>query len=98
MDSAYQIVTRNLAEHFEVDPARLTPETTLEQLELDSLSILEFGLLLQEETGVRRLDEGVVTFRTTLGAIAATLDNQRTGGSAGTEVRMVTGAVLAGDR
>ncbi|BCY13103.1 acyl carrier protein [Actinoplanes sp. L3-i22] len=98
MHSAYQIVLRNLEEHFGVEPARVTPETTLEQLELDSLSILEFGLLLQEETGVKRLDEGVVTFRTTIGEIVATLENLRDGEQSGTEVRMVTGAVLAGDR
>lgn len=75
MDSAYQTVVHHLEEHLGVDPATVTPETTLEQLELDSLSILELGLVLQDETGIKQLDEGAVTFQTTVGAIASTLEN-----------------------
>ncbi len=78
MDSAYQIVVRHLKDHLGVDPALVTPDTTLGQLDRDSLSILEFGLLLQEATGIR-LDDGVLTFRTTIGEIAAVLRRHRAG-------------------
>ncbi|GIE91361.1 acyl carrier protein [Actinoplanes regularis] len=100
MDSAYQIVLFHLKEHLDIDPSRVTPETTLEDLELDSLSVLELGLVLQDATGIRRLDEGVVTFRTTVGQIAAALHDHLTGepAYAGTEVRMVSEAVSAGTR
>lgn len=90
MDSAYQTVVRHLTQQLGVDPARVTPETTLGQLERDSLSILEFGLLLQEATGLGRLDDRMLTFRTTVGDLAEALHRHQTG--------PVAGAVLAGDR
>ncbi len=100
MDSAYQVVAFHLKEHLDIDPSRVTPDTTLEDLELDSLSVLELGLVLQDATGIRRLDESVITFKTTVGQIATALHDHRTGerARAATEVRMVSGAVPAGKR
>lgn len=59
MSDALGVITEILAEQFEVDQAVLRPETTLEELELDSLALLEFSLVLAERTGLRVSDEDV---------------------------------------
>ncbi|MEV6345319.1 acyl carrier protein [Actinoplanes sp. NPDC051851] len=82
MDSAYEIVVNHMQEHLGIDPATVTPETTLEDLELDSLSILELALILQDETGLKRLDDGVVNFQTTVGQVAAALEKERAAAAA----------------
>jgi acyl carrier protein len=42
-----------LARDFELDPARLVPEATLEGLEIDSLRMIEILFSIEEEFGIR---------------------------------------------
>ncbi|MFE6776700.1 acyl carrier protein [Streptomyces sp. NPDC057702] len=59
MSDALGVITEILAEQFEVDRSVLRPESTLDELELDSLALLEFSLVLAERTGLRVSDEDV---------------------------------------
>ncbi|GAA4661391.1 acyl carrier protein [Streptomyces buecherae] len=76
MSDALGVITEILAEQFEVDQAVLRPETTLEELELDSLALLEFSLVLAERTGLRVSDEDV-TRDLTLRQIAEWIETGR---------------------
>ncbi|MFF5720907.1 acyl carrier protein [Streptomyces buecherae] len=76
MSDALGVITEILAEQFEVDQAVLRPETTLEELELDSLALLEFSLVLAERTGLRVSDEDV-TRELTLRQIAEWIETGR---------------------
>jgi acyl carrier protein len=49
-----------LVTKFHVDPAALTPDTTLEALQLDSLDIVELGLTMQQELGANLSDDDLV--------------------------------------
>ncbi len=42
-----------LAEKFKVDPARIEPATTLEELGLDSLALMEFVFAVEDRLGIR---------------------------------------------
>ncbi|MCL2568379.1 MAG: acyl carrier protein [Oscillospiraceae bacterium] len=51
-----------LAEHLDVDPALIQPETTFESLGIDSLDTVEMVMELEEHLGVElELDEKVST-------------------------------------
>ncbi|WP_267244797.1 phosphopantetheine-binding protein [Streptomyces sp. PR69] len=50
-------VTGYLQQHFGVDAAALRPDATLEELDLDSLALLELLVIVEEETGVPVTDE-----------------------------------------
>jgi len=48
----YQILKNTLVEQFELDPAKITPETRLlEDLDLDSIDAVDMLIKLQELTG-----------------------------------------------
>jgi acyl carrier protein len=54
-----------LAEAFEIDPARVTPETHLfEELDLDSIDAVDLAIKLQEMTGKRIRPEDFKSVRT----------------------------------
>jgi acyl carrier protein len=54
-----------LADAFEVDPARVTPQTHLfEELDLDSIDAVDLAIKLQEMTGKRIKSEDFKTVRT----------------------------------
>jgi acyl carrier protein len=54
-----------LAEAFEIDPERVTPEASLfEELELDSIDAVDLAIKLQEMTGKRIKPEDFKTVRT----------------------------------
>ena len=54
-----------LAEAFEIDPERVTPETHLfEELDLDSIDAVDLAIKLQEMTGKRIKPEDFKTVRT----------------------------------
>ncbi|MFT2015357.1 acyl carrier protein [Streptomyces sp. 796.1] len=76
MSDALGIITEILSEQFHVDRSALRPQTTIDELELDSLALLEFSLVLGEKTGLRMSDEHV-TQEVTLGQIAEWIDAGR---------------------
>lgn len=61
---------------FMVPPEEISPEAHLEQLELDSLALAEFALILGERLGVR-LDETRAVRTTTLREITTYADTLR---------------------
>ncbi|MFJ9038249.1 phosphopantetheine-binding protein [Streptomyces sp. NPDC102406] len=70
-----------LTEKFEIDPARVRPDATLESLDLDSLALAELALALQERLGVP-VAESEATKRTTVAGLTATLTGKRTAAGA----------------
>jgi acyl carrier protein len=47
-----------LAEHFDIDRARLTPETTFADLEFDSLALMEMLVVAESDLGMVLGDNG----------------------------------------
>ncbi|QIY59277.1 acyl carrier protein [Streptomyces sp. RPA4-5] len=76
MPTSAELITSTLTETFDLDPAEVMPECTFEDLGLDSLALVEMGLMLQERTGIS-LDD--VPLRTTLGELAALMDSGTAG-------------------
>ncbi|GFE12183.1 acyl carrier protein [Streptomyces glebosus] len=76
MPTSAELISSTLTETFDLDPAEVTPERTFEDLGLDSLALVEMGLMLQERTGIS-LDD--VPLRTTLGELAALMDSGTAG-------------------
>ncbi|MCK8676090.1 phosphopantetheine-binding protein [Streptomyces lichenis] len=56
MADSYPAITRILTESFGVEADALRPDATFDELELDSLALVELSLLLEERTG-HRLEE-----------------------------------------
>jgi acyl carrier protein len=82
MAAGYELIIHHLSEEFGVDVVGMSPLTALRELELDSLSLAELAVILQEETGIRvqEIDEN-----STLGELARQIDGTRVeapGGSA----------------
>lgn len=71
MSTRTELITSTLTETFDLDPAQVTPECTFEDLGLDSLALVEMGLMLQERTGISLED---VPLRTTIEELAARMD------------------------
>lgn len=62
-----------LAEAFEIDPERVTPETHLfDELDLDSIDAVDLAIKLQEMTGKRVKPEDFKTVRT-VGDVVSTV-------------------------
>ncbi|MFF8785030.1 acyl carrier protein [Streptomyces sp. NPDC015125] len=71
MPTSTELITSTLTETFDLDPAQVTPERTFEDLGLDSLALVEMGLMLQERTGISLED---VPLQTTIEELAALMD------------------------
>ncbi|MFJ2744849.1 phosphopantetheine-binding protein [Streptomyces sp. NPDC087440] len=65
-----------LTDKFEVAADSIRPEATLESLDLDSLSLAELALALQEELGVK-VEEHEATKATTVAELTSTLTAKR---------------------
>ena len=57
--STLQTMQRMMAEQFELDEAKLTPDAELEALGLDSLSVIEFMFNIEDEFNIKLPDERV---------------------------------------
>ncbi len=55
--SVYDRVSKILVENFGVEEDKISSEATFEDLDLDSLDLVEFSLAAEEELGVRIEDE-----------------------------------------
>ncbi|MGW7251805.1 acyl carrier protein [Streptomyces decoyicus] len=73
MPTSTELIASTLTETFDLDPAEVTPERTFEDLGLDSLALVEMGLMLQERTGLSLED---IPLSTTIGGLAALMDAQ----------------------
>ena len=70
----YEKLVAFAAEHLELDPAEITPESTFESLGIDSLDIVEMIMDLESELGVEleMEDQQIATF----GELAAFIDSK----------------------
>ncbi|MCS0638604.1 acyl carrier protein [Streptomyces sp. LP05-1] len=73
----YATIRTALITDFRVPEDEVTPDATLEQLELDSLALAEFALILEERLGVK-IDSEHAVRTTTLAEITDHLDRLRT--------------------
>lgn len=80
MANSYDALVDLLVRRFDVDPAKITPEATFEDLDIDSLFMVELLLVVQAELGVEISDEAA-TPRDTI-AKAAELIGAQTAASA----------------
>lgn len=73
--SVYDRVANILVENFGVDADAVGPDATFEDLDLDSLDLVEFALAAEEELGVRIEDEEAEGLET-LGAAVKLLEDK----------------------
>ncbi|MBS2964639.1 hypothetical protein KGA66_16400 [Actinocrinis puniceicyclus] len=57
MANSYDALVDLLVHRFDVDPAKITPQATFEDLEIDSLFMVELLLVVQAELGVELSDD-----------------------------------------
>lgn len=57
--STLETIQRMMVEQFELKPEVLTPETQLESLGIDSLSVIEFMFNIEDEFKIKLPDERV---------------------------------------
>lgn len=74
-NSVYDRVSTILVDNFGVDAEAISPEATFEDLDLDSLDLVEFALAAEEELGVRIEDEEAEGLET-LGATVKLLEEK----------------------
>ena len=55
--STFDTIREMIVDQFQLDPALVTPEATLEALKIDSLSAVEFMFLLEEKYNIDTSDE-----------------------------------------
>ncbi|MFH8884415.1 acyl carrier protein [Streptomyces californicus] len=56
MSTTYRIIADCLIQDFEVPADRVTPHAALDQLDLDSLSLVELSLIVEERLGLAATD------------------------------------------
>ncbi|WP_307784048.1 acyl carrier protein [Streptomyces spinoverrucosus] len=78
MPNTLAAITAALTETFPIDASMITPDRSFEDLGLDSLALVEMGLILQERTGVT-LDEGDLP--KTVGELVVLLEAAQADGS-----------------
>ena len=69
MDRVYDHLVTLLSDKFEVDPDRITPDATLDTLELDSLAVVELYVTLQEQWHIP-LDDSAASGELTVADVA----------------------------
>ncbi|MEV6550019.1 acyl carrier protein [Streptomyces sp. NPDC051597] len=73
MGKGYGTVVSVLVNEFQCVEGDLSPDTTMEDVDLDSLAQVLFAVALEEQTGLR-FHESQITLDTTVGQIAAVID------------------------
>ncbi|RKS09673.1 acyl carrier protein [Nocardiopsis sp. Huas11] len=73
MSSTYDQLVTILTERFEVSQDEITPDTTFEDLEMDSLFMVELLLVVQNEMGVK-IGEDAATTGDTVARAAELID------------------------
>ncbi|WP_030788621.1 acyl carrier protein [Streptomyces sp. NRRL S-920] len=80
MTKGYSTVVDILVDKFQCAEEELTPATTVEDVDLDSLAQVEFAITLESRIG-RPFSEDQLTLDTTLGEIAAAVESSLSVGS-----------------
>ncbi|CAM5703806.1 acyl carrier protein [Streptomyces canus] len=77
MSAMYGRLVDLLVDRFEVDRAEIGPDTTFEDLDMDSLFLVELLLVIQSEFGVH-IDDDAASPGDTIIQVAALLERQTT--------------------
>lgn len=56
MSDAYALITTTLVDNMQVEPEEIKPEATFEDLEIDSLFLLELAVTIENRLGVQLQD------------------------------------------
>jgi len=75
MSDAYDRLVNILVTRFEVEPEEVRPDATFEELELDSLFLVELVLVVQQEMNVK-IGEEDATPRSTIAFVAELIEAQ----------------------
>ncbi|MFJ9713839.1 acyl carrier protein [Streptomyces sp. NPDC101234] len=79
---SYSTLSNALTSSFNVPEDEITPQATLQDLQLDSLAQAELLVILQQDFGIQvDISGGHVTRKSTLGELAAALDELRAAGA-----------------
>ncbi|GAA4994871.1 hypothetical protein GCM10025734_25160 [Kitasatospora paranensis] len=70
-----------MVEHFQVERAEIRPDVTFEDLEMDSLFLVELLIVVQKELGVA-IGDDTATPRDTIGRAAEAIEEQVAAASA----------------
>lgn len=78
MSTTYDRLADILVDQFDVDREQIRPDATFEELDMDSLFLVEFMLVVRKElrTSIGENDAGP---RDTIGAVAELIDRQAAG-------------------
>ena len=74
--STFDSVKQVLVQRFKVDASAITPETTLEDLDFDSLFLAEFLIVVGEELQVK-VPDNAVTPQDTVSAVVRQIEERR---------------------
>ncbi|MYR41101.1 acyl carrier protein [Streptomyces sp. SID5910] len=98
-------LTGLLCDYFEVDPQAMDPDATLQDLGIDSLSLAELFVVLEEEDGIKLFEasSGLSTQTTLAEALRfieeqAAAQNPRAAGAVEEGAPAPSGAEAAGDK
>ncbi|MEU3226173.1 acyl carrier protein [Streptomyces sp. NPDC006976] len=80
MSTIHPRITDVLSRTFKVPVAEILPESTMDSLDMDSLAVAEFAVVLRETTGVE-LDSATLHRQTTLAALTEFLRASADGGA-----------------
>ncbi|MCG7528818.1 acyl carrier protein [Streptomyces sp. OfavH-34-F] len=80
MSTIHPRITDVLSRTFKVPVAEILPDATMDSLDMDSLAVAEFAVVLREATGVE-LDTATLHRRTTLAQLTDHLHAAAGGGS-----------------
>ncbi|MFK0289840.1 acyl carrier protein [Streptomyces sp. NPDC090442] len=79
MTTTYEFIAAQLTNHMGVPEDIIKPSATFEDLELDSLSIVELTVIIEDRLGVKLTQEDV---KPTFGEFCQVVEQRRTGGEA----------------
>jgi acyl carrier protein len=77
MSDVYDRLVHIMVTRFEVEPEEVRPDATFEELELDSLFLVELVLVIQADLGVK-IGEDDATPRSTIASVAELIEAQLT--------------------
>lgn len=80
MSEMYDRLAEILVNRFEVEADEIRPDVTFEELELDSLFLVELVLVINQELGIK-VSEDSASPRSTIGSVAELLESQLAGAS-----------------
>jgi acyl carrier protein len=73
MDSVYARLVSLITSNFGIPEDQVTPDTTFDDLEFDSLALLELSVVVQHEFGLK-IEEGALDATDTLARAAELID------------------------